>query len=75
MAKKEINNFPGPSATDHVIVQFMGGPGPEGKVVGIFDDAFVVERAPGEYVVCYIQAIESIWIKEGIGAGEQKEGV
>jgi len=72
MAKDKSNNFPGPGPDDHVIIKFVSGPGPEGKVVGIFDDAYVVQAANKNYVVCAKAAIESIWI-QSVGAMEEKK--
>lgn len=68
MSKKQENLFPGPGPNDKIIVRFINQPGPEGKVIGIFDDAYIVEAKDGTIVVCMKHAIESVWV-----TGEAKE--
>jgi len=75
MAKDKSNNFPGPAPDDHVIIKFVSGPGPEGNVIGVFDDAYVIQQEDGGYVVCAKAAIESIWIQLMEVTEEKKEGV
>jgi hypothetical protein len=75
VAKEKVNNFPGPAPDDHVIIKFVSGPGPEGEVIGVFDDAYVIQQEDGGYVVCAKAAIESIWIQSVEAMEEKKEGV
>ncbi len=74
MSKKEENNFPGPGPEDEVIIKFVAGLGPQGRIIGIFDDAYVLQQEDKNLVVCMKAAIESIWIREEQATDEKKEG-
>jgi len=61
MVKEPTNLFPGPGTGERLEIIVIPGIKVSGTVVGIFDDAFVLENVEGDFEVVFKAAIS--WLK------------